>query len=67
MQHVTNDNAQGEYYLPDTLEICSRSNGWRLQISDFGESMGVNDRVAAKANQIMRQRTNEAHMRWCHD
>lgn len=66
LQHVTNDNAQGEYYLPDTLEILREAGQTvgAFQISDFGESMGVNDRVAlVKANQIMRQRTNEAHMR----
>lgn len=66
LQHVNNDNAQGEYYLPDTLEILREAGHTvgAFQISDFGESMGVNDRVAlSKANQIMRQRINEMHMR----
>lgn len=63
---VNNDNAQGEYYLPDTLEIL-RNQGQVVgayQIADFNESMGVNDRVAlAKANQVLRARINEQHMR----
>ncbi|MFL1696053.1 bifunctional UDP-N-acetylglucosamine diphosphorylase/glucosamine-1-phosphate N-acetyltransferase GlmU [Weissella kandleri] len=63
---VKNDNAQGEYYLPDTLEIL-RNQGQVVgayQIADFNESMGVNDRVAlARANQVLRARINEQHMR----
>ena len=39
LQHVTNDNAQGEYYLPDTLEILREAGQTvgAFQISDFGE------------------------------
>lgn len=63
---VGNDNAQGEYYLPDTLDIL-RESGQPIgayETMDFFESLGVNDRVAlAKANEIMRQRINEKHMR----
>ncbi|SOB43579.1 bifunctional glucosamine-1-phosphate N-acetyltransferase/UDP-N-acetylglucosamine pyrophosphorylase [Weissella viridescens] len=66
LHEVTNDNAQGEYYLPDTLEIL-RNEGYTVGayiMDDFDESMGVNDRVAlAKANKVLRDRTNEAHMR----
>ncbi|MFC4760782.1 bifunctional UDP-N-acetylglucosamine diphosphorylase/glucosamine-1-phosphate N-acetyltransferase GlmU [Fructobacillus durionis] len=63
---VGNDNAQGEYYLPDTLDIL-RESGHQIaafETMDFTESLGVNDRVAlAKANEIMRARINEKHMR----
>ncbi|GAP01225.1 UDP-N-acetylglucosamine pyrophosphorylase [Fructobacillus fructosus] len=63
---VGNDNAQGEYYLPDTLDIL-RESGQPIgayETMDFSESLGVNDRVAlAKANEIMRARINEKHMR----
>lgn len=63
---VGNDNAQGEYYLPDTLDIL-RESGHQIaayETMDFSESLGVNDRVAlAKANEIMRARINEKHMR----
>lgn len=66
LAEVTNDNAQGEFYLPDTLEIL-KGEGYTVgayQMADFDESMGVNDRVAlATANGVMRQRINEMHMR----
>lgn len=66
LKQVTNDNAQGEYYLPDTLEIL-RNAGHTVGafvMDDFDESMGVNDRVAlARANKVLRDRTNEMHMR----
>lgn len=63
---VKNDNAQGEYYLPDVIGIF-KQQGKKIgayEMSDFNESMGVNDRVAlSKANQVMQRRINEAHMR----
>jgi bifunctional UDP-N-acetylglucosamine pyrophosphorylase/glucosamine-1-phosphate N-acetyltransferase len=66
LKEVKNDNAQGEYYLPDTLEIL-RNEGHTVgafAMADFDESMGVNDRVAlAQANKVFRRRTNERHMR----
>ncbi|MBS9335743.1 bifunctional UDP-N-acetylglucosamine diphosphorylase/glucosamine-1-phosphate N-acetyltransferase GlmU [Fructobacillus papyrifericola] len=66
LSKVGNDNAQGEYYLPDTLDIL-REAGQPIgayETMDFDESLGVNDRVAlAKANEIMRARINEKHMR----
>lgn len=66
LKHVNNDNAQGEYYLPDVLEILQNEGedvrAW--QTDDFTETLGVNDRVQlARAEQIMRQRINETHMR----
>lgn len=66
LNKVTNDNAQGEYYLPDTLEIL-KADGHTVGafvMADFTEGMGVNDRVAlAEANKAMRLRINEQHMR----
>lgn len=63
---VTNDNAQNEYYLTDTLEIL-KADGHTVgayQMDDFTESMGVNDRVALSvANAAMRERINTMHMR----
>lgn len=63
---VKNDNAQGEYYLPDVIGIF-KQQGKKIgayEMSDFNESMGVNDRVAlSKANQVMQRRINEVHMR----
>ncbi|GEL13135.1 glmU protein [Lapidilactobacillus concavus DSM 17758] len=66
LHQVTNNNAQGEYYLTDVIEIIKAAGGIvaAYQMPDFSESLGVNDRVAlAKATQIMQQRINEAHMR----
>ena len=66
LKHVTNDNAQGEYYLTDVLEIL-RKNGDKVgayKMPDFSESLGVNDRVAlSQATKIMQKRINEEHMR----
>ncbi|WP_028390520.1 bifunctional UDP-N-acetylglucosamine diphosphorylase/glucosamine-1-phosphate N-acetyltransferase GlmU [Bacillus cihuensis] len=66
LQKVSNDNSQGEYYLPDVIEIL-KSQGevvTAYQTEDFNETMGVNDRVAlSQAEKLMRQRINEGHMR----
>ena len=63
---VKNDNAQGEYYLPEVLTLIL-SEGGKAEVyhtDDFEEIMGVNDRVAlSKAAQAMRARINEYHMR----
>lgn len=65
LTHVDNQNAQGEYYLTDVLEIL-RNEGQRIgayRMRDFSESIGVNDRIAlAQATKIMQQRINEKHM-----
>ncbi|WP_268913900.1 bifunctional UDP-N-acetylglucosamine diphosphorylase/glucosamine-1-phosphate N-acetyltransferase GlmU [Lentilactobacillus sp. SPB1-3] len=66
LHQVNNDNAQGEYYLPDAIEILKKQGKTiaAYQMDDFYESMGVNDRVAlSKATKIMQQRINESHMR----
>ncbi|WEV43944.1 bifunctional UDP-N-acetylglucosamine diphosphorylase/glucosamine-1-phosphate N-acetyltransferase GlmU [Lactobacillus sp. ESL0684] len=65
LKKVNNDNAQGEYYLTDVLEIL-RNEGQRVgayKMHDFSESLGVNDRKAlAQATKIMQKRINEEHM-----
>ncbi|MGR3742291.1 bifunctional UDP-N-acetylglucosamine diphosphorylase/glucosamine-1-phosphate N-acetyltransferase GlmU [Companilactobacillus sp. DQM5] len=66
LHEIGNDNAQGEYYLPDVIEIIKNVGGKisAYQMSDFNESMGVNDRVAlSSAEKVMRRRINEMHMR----
>ena len=59
LKKVSNDNVQGEYYLPDVIEIL-KSEGeivTAYQTSDFEETLGVNDRIAlAEAEKIMRKR-----------
>ena len=63
---VNNDNAQGEYYLPDVIEILQKQ-GERVAAyvtESFDETLGVNDRFAlSQAEAIMRARINERHMR----
>lgn len=63
---VNNDNAQGEYYLPDVIEIL-KNEGEIVSAyvtSDFNETLGVNDRFAlSQAETLMRARINEQHMR----
>ena len=63
---VGNDNAQGEYYLPDVISILKQQGEvvTAYIMDSEEESMGVNDRMAlAKANQLMKQRINKKHMR----
>lgn len=66
LSKVSNDNAQGEYYLPDVIKILKDSDevvaAYRME--NFEESLGVNDRVAlAEASRLMRNRINERLMR----
>ncbi|MBM7716699.1 bifunctional UDP-N-acetylglucosamine pyrophosphorylase/glucosamine-1-phosphate N-acetyltransferase [Bacillus thermophilus] len=66
LENVSNDNSQGEYYLPDVIEILKSKKELitAFQTEDFEETLGVNDRVAlSEAERIMRKRINEAHMR----
>ena len=65
LEQVTNDNAQGEYYLPDVIEIAKMRNEKvsAYQTHDANETIGINDRLAlAKAEKLMKQRINEYHM-----
>lgn len=66
LKKVSNENVQGEYYLPDVIEILKKTGEivTAFQTTDFEETLGVNDRVAlSKAEEIMRKRINEHHMR----
>ncbi|USS87890.1 bifunctional UDP-N-acetylglucosamine diphosphorylase/glucosamine-1-phosphate N-acetyltransferase GlmU [Fructilactobacillus hinvesii] len=65
LHHTTNNNAQGEYYLTDAIEVLKQQGDTiaAYKMADFSESMGVNNRVAqAAATKVMQQRINEAHM-----
>ena len=66
LKKVSNDNVQGEYYLPDVIEIL-KSEGeivTAYQTDDFEETLGVNDRIAlSQAEKTMRKRINLEHMR----
>lgn len=66
LKMVSNDNVQGEFYLPDVVEILKNQGEvvTAFQTNDLEETLGVNDRVAlAEAERIMRSRINENHMR----
>lgn len=66
LEKVNNDNVQGEYYLPDVIEIL-QSEGETIgafQTPFASETLGVNDRVAlSQAERLMKARINEQHMR----
>ena len=65
LSKINNNNAQGEYYLTDTLEII-RNSGLKVGAfngASINELMGVNSRVElSKAEEIMRKRINKSHM-----
>ncbi|MGI2329725.1 bifunctional UDP-N-acetylglucosamine diphosphorylase/glucosamine-1-phosphate N-acetyltransferase GlmU [Planococcus sp. YIM B11945] len=63
---VSNNNAQGEYYLPDVIEILQKQGEVvaAFATDSFEETLGVNDRVAlSEAERILRVRIAEKHMR----
>lgn len=65
LHQVKNDNAQGEYYLPDVIGIMKDAGEIvaAYEMDDFSESMGVNDRLAlSKATKVMQRRINDEHM-----
>src|SRR5690606_16508146 len=65
LEEVSNDNVQGEYYLPDVIEILKTKGKsvFAFQTSNFDETMGINDRAAlAEAERLMRNRINTIHM-----
>lgn len=65
LKQVRNDNSQGEYYLPDVIEILQNENKVikAYQTKNFEETIGVNDRIAlANAQKILQRRINEKHM-----
>ncbi|WP_297077852.1 bifunctional UDP-N-acetylglucosamine diphosphorylase/glucosamine-1-phosphate N-acetyltransferase GlmU [uncultured Enterococcus sp.] len=66
LNQIDTNNAQGEYYLTDIIEILKKADHTvaAYQTENFEESIGVNDRIAlAEANRIMRNRINTEHMR----
>ncbi|RDI38408.1 bifunctional UDP-N-acetylglucosamine diphosphorylase/glucosamine-1-phosphate N-acetyltransferase GlmU [Falsibacillus pallidus] len=66
LKNVSNENSQGEYYLPDVVEILKDQGEIVSAYStdEFAETLGVNDRVAlSEAENFMKKRINEEHMR----
>ncbi len=65
IRSVSNDNAQGEYYLTDLVAIAVRKGLACLArpTGDADEIMGVNDRAQlAEASRILRRRINHGHL-----
>jgi bifunctional UDP-N-acetylglucosamine pyrophosphorylase/glucosamine-1-phosphate N-acetyltransferase len=65
LSNLSNDNAQGEYYLPDVVPAL-REAGHTVVAhlsKDLGVTMGVNNRAdLAAVEAVARQRILEAHM-----
>lgn len=65
LPRLTSENAQGEFYLPQALDLL-RSDGESIaaHIVDEGLMLGVNDRVAlAQVRALAQQAIAERHMR----
>ena len=65
LHEVGNDNAQGEYYLPDVIEILKKKGEkiFAVAADDYEETLGVNSRAQLAASEkILRRRKNEALM-----
>lgn len=65
LNEVNNHNAQGEYYLPDVIEILKSKNEVvaAYKTPNFDETLGVNDRYAlSMAETLMRKYINKKHM-----
>lgn len=66
LRRLTPDNAQGELYVTDVVEVLAEAGHQVVSIAaaDAGEIRGVNDRVQlAVAETELRRRTNERWMR----
>jgi bifunctional UDP-N-acetylglucosamine pyrophosphorylase/glucosamine-1-phosphate N-acetyltransferase len=63
---LSNDNAQGEYYLPDVLPLIREAGGKVIAhlVGDSAVNLGINDRAdLARVSDEARRRINLAHMR----
>ena len=62
---LKSNNAQGELYLTDVIELIKGAGGKVAPIvcEDYTETLGVNDRIQlAEAAAILRDRINQRHM-----
>lgn len=66
LRRVSPENAQGEYYLTDVIEVLRSTGHTVLAVpaADASETLGVNDRAQlADAEAVLRRRINAAWMR----
>ncbi|ADY74091.1 Bifunctional protein glmU [Desulfurobacterium thermolithotrophum DSM 11699] len=63
LKEIDNNNAQGEYYLPDVLKVF-KCKGWKVvpvATRDFSTVMGVNNRYElSKAEKVLQERIVKA-------
>jgi UDP-N-acetylglucosamine diphosphorylase/glucosamine-1-phosphate N-acetyltransferase len=64
LDKLSNNNAQGEYYLTDVIGILKgQEEKVGALVTEFEETLGVNSRVElAKAEEIMKERINNKHL-----
>ena len=65
LDRLENDNAQGEYYLPDVLPLIAQDGGGiaAFPVTDHALTLGVNDRAdLALVTAHAQQRIQRAHM-----
>ncbi|MFQ3544058.1 bifunctional UDP-N-acetylglucosamine diphosphorylase/glucosamine-1-phosphate N-acetyltransferase GlmU [Halobacillus rhizosphaerae] len=66
LNQVSDNNSQGEYYLPDVIEIL-KSEGKKISaigVQSAEEGFGINDRTQlARAEKILQQRILTDHMK----
>lgn len=65
LDQVSSNNAQGEFYLTDVLEICRNAGRtvMALVTEDNAECLGVNSRVQlAEATKHLQRRINQRHL-----
>ena len=65
LKNIKKENAQGEYYLPDLIEVAANQGGRVACLTHIkpAEVMGINNRIElAEANKVMRQRVNNELM-----
>lgn len=66
LAEITNDNAQGEYNLPDIVKIAIAKglNVGTYKLKDMTEILGINDRIQLElVTRVMQMRINIGHMK----
>ena len=65
LDQITSDNAKGEFYLTDVIEIARRAGLTAVAVaSDEAQLLGINDRCQlAEAERVFQQRRREQAMR----
>jgi bifunctional UDP-N-acetylglucosamine pyrophosphorylase/glucosamine-1-phosphate N-acetyltransferase len=64
LERIRKDNAQGEFYLTDLVQLAAEAGGVASITAEFAETIGVNDRVElATCAKVIQQQLNEKLMR----